>query len=62
MFLLGKLDEVQILALFNIVVVDDDGRDASSDFLAELIVVLLLDLDQRVSLLSECSKHIIRNL
>ena len=62
MFLLGKLDEVQILALFNIVVVDDDGRDASSDFLAELIVVLLLDLDQRVSLLSECSKHIVRNL
>ena len=62
MFLLGKLDEVQILALFNIVVVDDDGRDASSDFLAELIVVLLLDLDQRVSLLSDCSKHIVRNL
>ena len=60
--MLGKLDEVQILAFLNIVVVDDDGRDASSDFLAELIVVLLLDLDQRVSFLSDCSKHIVRNL
>ena len=49
--MLGKLNEVQILALLDIVVVDDDGRGASAHLLAELLIVLLLDLDKGVGLL-----------
>ena len=57
--MLGKLNEVQVLALLDIVVVDDDGRGASAHLLAELRVVLLLDLDEGVGLLRSLPTRVI---
>ena len=43
--MLGKLNEVQVLALLDIVVINDDDGRATPDFSAEFCVVLLLYLD-----------------
>ena len=53
--MLGKLNEVQVLALLDIIVVDDDGRGASVHLLAELCVVLLLDLNEGIGLMCSLS-------
>ena len=50
MLLLREFHEVLILALLDIVVINDDDRRATPDFSTEFRVVLFLDLDQAIRL------------
>ena len=54
-----ELYEVQILRLLDVIVVDNYGRGAAAHLLAELCVVLLLDLEERVGLLRHLATAII---
>ena len=44
--LLCKLDEMKVLAFFNVIVVDYNDLGALADLSTELSVMLLLDLDK----------------
>lgn len=52
MLLLGKINEVKVFALLDIHIIYNNDWRAFADLTAELGVMLLLDLNERVSLLS----------